>query len=149
MPERGKCFSMAQATLSGPVEVEEKMLGQPQEIQRERKESRRTSETAQETWLDGAQRGSLWLCYVGPLTEKRKSEISGKRHRPKLIPWKRNSLRVRRGGRRRRREYTIFGFDLGERGEQVVCHASALVLAMTDEAHQEAEMYAWRSSSLL
>ena len=38
----------------------------------------------------------------------------------------------------RRREYTVFGFDLGEREEQVVCHASAL--AMTDEACQEAVM---------
>ena len=40
----------------------------------------------------------------------------------------------------RRRECTVFGFDLGEREEQVVCHASALVLAMTDEARREAEM---------
>ena len=40
----------------------------------------------------------------------------------------------------RRREYTVFGFDSGEREEQVVCHASALALAMTDEARREAEM---------
>ena len=33
----------------------------------------------------------LWLCYAGPLAEKRKSEISGRRHRPKPIPWERNS----------------------------------------------------------
>ena len=33
----------------------------------------------------------------------------------------------------RRREYTELGLDLGEREEQVVCHASALALAMTDE----------------
>ena len=26
------------------------------------------------------------------LAEKRKSEISGKRHRPKPVPWERNSL---------------------------------------------------------
>ena len=39
-----------------------------------------------------------------------------------------------------RREYTNLGLDLGEREEQVVCHASALALAMTDEAHQEEEM---------
>ena len=38
----------------------------------------------------------------------------------------------------RRREYTDLGLDLGEREEQVVCHASAF--AMTDEARQEAEM---------
>ena len=41
-----------------------------------------------------------------------------------------------------RRECTNLGLDLGEREEQVVCHASALALAlaMTDEAHREAEM---------
>ena len=40
----------------------------------------------------------------------------------------------------RRRECTDLGLDLGERKEQVVCHASALALAMTDEARREAEM---------
>ena len=40
----------------------------------------------------------------------------------------------------RRRECTDLGFDLGKREEQVVCHASALALAMTDEARREAEM---------
>ena len=64
----------------------------PQEVQRERKESRRTSETSPGTWLDGAQKGSLWPCYAGSLSKKRKSEISGKRRRPKPIPWKKNSL---------------------------------------------------------
>ena len=34
-----------------------------------------------------------------------------------------------------RREYTVFGLDLGEREEQVICHASALALAMIDKAH--------------
>ena len=38
------------------------------------------------------------------------------------------------------REYTVFGLDLGERKEQVVCHSSALALAMTDEARRKAEM---------
>ena len=41
----------------------------------------------------------------------------------------------------RRSEYTVSGLDLGEREEQVVCHASALALAMTDEAcRREEEM---------
>ena len=40
----------------------------------------------------------------------------------------------------RRRECTDLGLDLGEREEQIVCHASALALAMTDEARQEVEM---------
>ena len=35
---------------------------------------------------------------------------------------------------------TDLGLDLGEREEQVVYHASALALAMTDEARREAEM---------
>ena len=39
-----------------------------------------------------------------------------------------------------RRECTDLGLDLGEREEQVVCHASALALAMTDEVRREAEM---------
>ena len=48
-----------------------------------------------------------------------------------------------------RKECTDLGLDLGEREEQVVCHASALALAMTEEACREAETQAWRSSSLL
>ena len=64
---------------------------QLQEIQWEKKESKKTSETPQGRWLSGALRGSLWLCYAKPLAEKRKSEISGKRHRPKPIPWEKNS----------------------------------------------------------
>ena len=50
----------------------------------------RMSETPQGMWLGGAQRGSLWFCYAEPLAEKRKSGISGKRHRLKPIPWKNN-----------------------------------------------------------
>ena len=38
----------------------------------------------------------------------------------------------------RRRECTDLELDLGEKEEQVVCHASAL--AMTDEARREAVM---------
>ena len=49
------------------------------------------SETSQGTWLGGAQKGSLWLCYAGPLAEKRKSGILGKRRRPKPIPWENSS----------------------------------------------------------
>ena len=40
----------------------------------------------------------------------------------------------------RRRECAVFGFDLGEREEQGVCYASALVFAMANEARREAEM---------
>ena len=40
---------------------------------------------------------------------------------------------------KQRRECTDLGLDLGERKEQIVCHA-ALALAMTDEARQRAEM---------
>ena len=42
--------------------------------------------------------------------------------------------------RARRRECTDLGLDLSEKEEQVVCHASALALAMTDETRREAEM---------
>ena len=40
----------------------------------------------------------------------------------------------------RRRECTDLGLDLGEREEQVVCHASALALVMTDEVRQKVKM---------
>ena len=56
------------------------------------------------------------------------------------LPGRRAVGEVRRGGRRGRRDSTDLGLDLGEREEQVVCHASALALAMTDEARREAEM---------
>ena len=39
-----------------------------------------------------------------------------------------------------RREYTDLGTELGDREEQVACHVSALVLAMTDEARREAKI---------
>ena len=39
-----------------------------------------------------------------------------------------------------RREFTDVWLDLEERKEQAACHASALALAMTDEACREAEM---------
>ena len=61
-----------------------------------------------------------------------------------MIPWE-NSLgnqeeedEEEEPAIKRRKEYTVFEFDLGEREEQVICHASALV--MTDEAHREAKM---------
>ena len=58
------------------------------------------------------------------------------------FPGRRKAVEVRRGepAIERRRECTDLGLDLGERKEQVVCHASALALAMTDEARREAEM---------
>ena len=52
-----------------------KVGGSRKKFSRGRKESRRTSETPLGTWLDKSQKGSLWLCYAGPLAEKRKSEI--------------------------------------------------------------------------
>ena len=44
-----------------------------------------------------------------------------------------------------RRECTDLGLDLGEREEQVICHASALALAMTDEACREEETFSFIS----
>ena len=40
----------------------------------------------------------------------------------------------------RRKEYTDLGLNLGEREEQVACHASVLALAMTYAARREANM---------
>ena len=79
----------------------------------------------------GSATQSLWL-----RDGKVRSQVSGiDRSR---FPWRRTVRKFRRGGRRGRRECTDLGLDLGEREEQVVCHATAL--AMTDEARREAEM---------
>ena len=66
------------------------------------------------------------------------------------FPGRRTVKKVRRRERRGRRasdraeeRLYSFRFDLGEREEQVVCHASTFALAMTDEVHREAEMEAW------
>ena len=53
--------------------------------------SKRTSETAQGTWLGGAQKGSLWALLRGSLAERLKSGISGNRRKSKPIPWEKNS----------------------------------------------------------
>ena len=42
-----------------------------------RRESRKTSETPQGTWLGGARKGSLWLCYAEYLAERQKSGMLG------------------------------------------------------------------------
>ena len=54
---------------------------------------------------------------------------------------------IRRGARweekpttEQKREYTDLGINLGEKEEQVACHASALTLVITDEACWEAEI---------
>ena len=64
---------------------------------------------------------------------------------------RRTVIKIRREGRRgmrasvrAKKKVHSLGFDLDKREEQVVCHASALALAMTDEARREAEMKAWR-----
>ena len=62
------------------------------------------------------------------------------------LPGRRTVREVRKEGKQeepvieQKRVHIDLGFDLGEREEQVVCHASALALAITDEAHREAEM---------
>ena len=80
----------------------------------------------------------LWL-----RNGKVRSQVSGiDRSR---FPGRRTVGEIRRGGRRGRRasdrtkkRVYSFGLVLSEREEQVVCHASALALAMTDEARREA-----------
>ena len=74
-----------------PVAVDEERLEAAAKNSAEEKGKKRTRETPQGTWLGGAQRGGLWLGYAEPLAEKRKNEISGKRHRLKPIPWEKNS----------------------------------------------------------
>ena len=105
-----------------------------------RRRSRRTSETPQGMWFGGAWKGSLWL-------ENRKERCQVIGEDRSRFPERETVGEVRREQdeeeepvTERRREYPDFGLDLGEREEQVVCHASALALAMTKEARREAEM---------
>ena len=65
----------------------------------------------------------------------------------KRFSGRRTVAKVRRGGRRGRRasdrakkRVHRFRIRFGEKEEQVVCHASVLALAMTDEVRREAEM---------
>ena len=53
---------------------------------------------------------------------------------------RRRGRRGRRASDRAKKRVYRFRLRMGEKGEQVVCHASALALAMTDEAPREAEM---------
>ena len=76
--------------------------------EREREESKRKSETPQGTWLDGAQRGSLWLCYAGQKQKelwlrnrKVRSQVSGIER--SQFPGRRTVGEVRRGRRQGRR----------------------------------------------
>ena len=51
-------------------------------------------------WLDGAQRGSLWLYYAEPLAEKQKSGISGKGVDRSRFPGRKTVKEIRGGGKR-------------------------------------------------
>ena len=94
-----------------------------------------------------ARTGSFWLCYKGPLSKREKNGIQGNRRRPKVTSWEKNSWgswkkkdEEEEPTTERRREYTDLGVDLDARKEKVVCHVSAMALAMIDEARREAEM---------
>ena len=86
MPEQERCFSIKKATLSEPQSSGGgEVGGSGKKLSGgERRAQRRAR-------LLRAQKGSLWVCYAGPLAERQKSGVSGKRHRPKLIPWEKNS----------------------------------------------------------
>ena len=79
-----------------------------------KKGEQRTSETPQGTWLGGAQKRSLWLCYAGPLAEKQKRGISGKRHsrfhgKKQLEKLGEEEHEEEEPAKERRREYTDLG----------------------------------------
>ena len=73
---------MGKATLSGPVPVDREKFAAAARNSVGKKGSKKTNETAQSTWLDGARKGSLWLCYAEHLTGRQKSGIPGSRRRP-------------------------------------------------------------------
>ena len=114
---------------------------QPQEIHRGRKRAKkrvrlhgaRGSAELKEVASGSATHG-LWL-----RNGKVRSQVSGidrsRFPRRRTVEDKEGEPAIER-----KRKYTDLGLDLGEREEQVVCHATALALAMTDEARREAEM---------
>ena len=80
-----KMLIMNRQLCLGQWQWKKKGWRQPQKIQRKRRDSRRTSQTPQGTWLSGARKDSLWLCYAGSLAGRQKRGISSKRQRPKPI----------------------------------------------------------------
>ena len=90
-------------------------------------------------WLGGARKGSIWLCYAGPLAERQKTKADslGEEQLGKLGE---EEDEEEEPETERRRKYTDLGLDLGEREEQAACHVSVLALAITDEARWDAEM---------
>ena len=89
-------------------------------------------------------KASFWLCHAGLQLGDKKWDL---RYLAKTDAY---FLREKQLGKlgveeeepetKRRRGFTVVGLDLSERKEQVACHASALALAMTDEACRETEM---------
>ena len=112
-------------------------------MQQGRRGSRKRNQTPLSTQLSRARTGSLWLFYVRPLVANRKvgSQIVSKDQ--SRLPGRRTVGRVGIRGRRAsdRMKERIHRFSVRfRRDKQVTCNASALALAMTDEACWEAEM---------
>ena len=74
MPGRGRYFSIRYSTLSGLVAVDEERFVAVARNSAGQRGSRRTNETPHGTWLDGARKSNLWLCYAGSLTGRQKME---------------------------------------------------------------------------
>ncbi len=94
--------------MSGPMAVDEERLEAAARNSAGEKRSRR-SDLSKSTWLGGVRKDSLWLCYAGPLVEKQKSGILGKRRKPKPIPWKRNSWERKRASNKTKKKVYRFG----------------------------------------
>ena len=83
-----------------------------------------------------------------PLAGREKSEISGSWRRSKPTTREKEQLGNLEGeedeikdlATERKKEHTCLRSAFEERDEHIACHASALVLAMTDEARREEEM---------
>ena len=71
--------------------------------------------------------GAPWSSTVPPIPRKESGKQQQQEQLGKL-------------GEGTKEKYTDLGLVSGKREEQVACHASALALAMTDEARREAEM---------
>ena len=73
-------------------------------------------ETSQGTWLGGARKDSLWLCYARSLAGRQKSVLSGNWRRPKPTPYEERLGKLgeekEEPATERRRKYTDLELDV-------------------------------------
>ena len=101
MPEREGVAARDRQLCLGQRHWTRRGLWQPRKIQLERRVSRKTNKTSQDTWFGGARTGRLWLCYARSLAGKRKvrSQVVGEDPKPTPRLPRRTVGKIKSGGR--------------------------------------------------